>query len=129
MHNIKCLLAAASGAALFALAACNPEPETIESGPADPQAAELAKKAPVALPPSIVSSHAYRCKDNSLVYVDFMSDQKTAVYRTKKGGDATVLTAPEPGKAYVADGGYSVTGGGTSISVTAPGRGTQSCKA
>jgi hypothetical protein len=128
MHNIKCLLAAASGAALLALAACQPEPETIVGGPPDTQAAELAKKAPVALPPSIVSSHAYRCKDNSLIYVDFMSDQKTAIFRTKKGGDPTVLTAAEVGKPYTAEG-YSMSGGGTQVSVSAPGKGTQSCKA
>ena len=30
--------------------------------------------APVVLPPAIAASHAYRCEDNSLLYVDWYSD-------------------------------------------------------
>jgi hypothetical protein len=62
------------------------------------------------------------------VYVDFYNDQKTATFRSKKGGDAVSLTASEAGKPYVSDG-YSVTGSGNEITLTAPGKGTQSCKA
>lgn len=127
MNQIRRTLTAVSAVSLLALAACD-GPEVIEAKPQDPQAAELAKAAPVALPPSIAASHTYRCKDNSLVYVDFMSDQKTVNFRTKKGGDPIVLSAPEAGQPFVAEG-YSVTGGGTQISLTAPGMGTQSCKA
>jgi hypothetical protein len=128
MHQTFRYLATASAAALLTLAACNKEPEVIQSGPADPQAADLAKAKPIALPPSIVSSHAYRCKDNSLIYVDFMSDQKTANFRSSKGGDPTVLTAAVPGEPYTAEG-YSVTGSGNQITVERPGKGAQTCKA
>jgi hypothetical protein len=128
MQNILRLLTAASVAALLPLAACNQEPEVIRSGPPDTQAKELAAAAPVELPPSIVASRTYRCKDNSLVYIDFMSNQK-ANYRTTKGGEpAAVLTSAAPGEPYVADG-YSVSSSGTEINLTAPGKGSQSCKA
>lgn len=113
-------------AALLALAGCN-ETETIVAGPPDTQAAELAKAAPVELPPSIVASRAYRCKDNSLVYVDFMSNN-TAVYKASKDGEPTLLTAAAAGEAYTADG-YSVSSNAATINLTAPGKGSQSCKA
>jgi len=128
MFSFRILLTAAPTAALLTLAACNNEPTIINSGPLDTQAADLAKAKPVALPPSIAASRTYRCKDNSIIYVDFMSDQTTANFRTKKGEDPVLLTAPEAGKPFVADG-YSVTGSGTQITVSAPGKGSQSCKA
>ena len=111
---------------MLMLAACEQEPETIV--PPDPQAEDLAKAKPVELPPSIASSHAYRCKDNSLVFVDFMSDQKTAYLRTERGGTPTTLTAPEAGQPYTAEG-YSLTGGGEQIRLTRPGTGAQDCNA
>lgn len=126
MHNHRRFLAAASIAAVLTLTGC--KQETVVAGPYDPQAEQLAKAKPVTLPPSISASRAYRCKDNSLVYVDFYNDQKTATFRSKKGGDAVSLTAGEAGKPYVYDG-YSVTGSGAEITLTAPGKGTQSCKA
>ena len=127
MQKILRVLTAASVAALLPLAACNQEPEVIRSGPPDTQARDLAAAAPVELPPSIVASRTYRCKDNSLVYIDFMSNQK-ANYRTTKQGEATVLTSAAEGQPYVADG-YSVSSSGTEINLTAPGKGSQSCKA
>jgi hypothetical protein len=128
MISFRHLIAAVPAAMLFSLAACNNEPTIINAGPPDTQAADLAKAKPVALPPSIAASRVYRCKDNSLIYVDFMSDQKTANFRTKKGGDPILLTAEEAGKPFLAEG-YSVTGSGTQITVSAPGHGSQSCKA
>lgn len=128
MQKMFRFLSAASAAALLSLAACQPEPETINAGADDPQAAELAKAKPVELPPSIASSAAYRCKDNSLVYVDLMSDQKTANLRTEKDGPPTTLRAPEAGQPYTAEG-YSLTGDAKQITLTAPGKGTQACHA
>jgi hypothetical protein len=127
MQSIRHLRVAATSAAILALAACG-GPETLTADENDPQAAELAKATPKELPPAIVSSHAYRCKDNSLVYVDFMSDQKTAVFKATKDGSPTLLVAPEAGQAYVAEG-YSLTGSGTNINLTRPGKGAQACKA
>ncbi|MDB5697711.1 MAG: hypothetical protein JWN69_515 [Alphaproteobacteria bacterium] len=127
MQKILRVFAAASVAAFLPLAACNQEPEVINAGPPDTQAKDLAAAAPVELPPSIAASRTYRCKDNSLVYIDFMSNQ-TANYRTSKSGEPVVLTAPAQGQPYVADG-YSVSSSGTEINLTAPGKGSQSCKA
>ena len=114
------LIAAAS---LSLLSACgsNDEPEVV-GGPADPMAKELANAAPVELPPSVQKSAQYRCKDNSLLFVDFMSDGKTVQLRTEKGGSATTLKAAEAGKPFTAEGGYEVTGTGETISAKVPGK-------
>lgn len=120
-------LAAAPLAALLALAGCNQEPEVVSANGADPQAEELAKAAPVALPPAIQASRTFRCKDNSLFYADYYTDNTVNV-RTEKTGMPTKLTAPEAGQAYVAEG-YSLSANATTVTYTAPGKGTQSCKA
>ncbi len=113
-------------AAFLALTAC--EKETIvANGPADPQAEELAKAAPVELPPAITASRTYRCKDNSLVYADFYTNNTVKVSK-EKGGDGTTLTAPAADQPYVADG-YSVSGNSANITYSAPGKGSLSCKA
>lgn len=113
-------------AACLALAACNNDP-IVADGPADPQAAELAKAKPVELPPAISSSRTYRCKDNSLVYADFYTNNTVKVMKAK-GGDGTILTAPAAGEPYTADG-YSMSGNSDSVTYSAPGKGAQSCKA
>lgn len=125
MHTIR-NATAASLAALLALAACNSEPEVIDSNP-DPMKEELAKAPPVEPPPMIQASNTYRCKDNSLVYIDFYTND-TAQVRTEKGGTPTLVTAAEEGGAYTAEG-YSVSGNGSTITLTMPGKGAQSCKA
>ena len=114
--------------AIASLAACNNEPEVVDTNP-DPQAAELAKAAPVELPPSIQSSRTYRCKDNSLVYIDFYTNN-TALVRREKGAEPPIatLTATTAGQAYTAEG-YVISGNAETIDYTAPGKGTQSCKA
>jgi hypothetical protein len=122
----KTLLTAAALAASLSIAACQNEPELVDTNP-DPQAAELAKVAPVEAPPMIQASRTYRCKDNSLVYIDFYTNNSAQV-RSEKGGPATTVTAPAAGQAYVAEG-YSVSANAPQISLTAPGKGTQSCKA
>ncbi|HKT75669.1 MAG TPA: hypothetical protein VJQ78_02990 [Sphingobium sp.] len=118
-----------SVAALALLSACNKndQPEVV-GGPADPMAEKLANAAPVELPPSVKESHQYRCKDNSLIFVDFMSDEKTVNLRTEKDGSPTKLVAAEPGKPFTADG-YSVEGKGKQITATLPGKSALSCKA
>lgn len=125
MKNTLPLIAVAT---LALLSACNKsdEPEVV-GGPADPMAEQLANAAPVELPPSVKANKQYRCKDNSLIFVDFMTDDKTANLRTEKTGNATKLVAPEAGKAYVAEGGYEVSGQGDDVTITVPGKGAQSC--
>jgi hypothetical protein len=125
MHSTK-IIAAASIAASLVLAACSNEPEVVDTNP-DPMKEELAKAGPVEAPPMIQASRTYRCKDNSLVYVDFYTNN-TAQYRTEKGGQATTLTAAAAGQPYTAEG-YSVSANAAQIELTAPGKGSMSCKA
>ena len=116
--------------AVAALAGCNKEEHNLVGGDTpDTQAGELANASPVSLPPMIVSSHTFRCKDNSVVYVEFMNNN-TANLRTTKEGPATVLTAPEAGKPFAAEG-YSLTGraGAKAVTLARPGKGSQECKA
>jgi len=115
-------------AALALLSACNNDEPEVVGGPADPMAQQLANAAPVELPPSVKESHQYRCKDNSLIFVDFMNDHKTANLRTEKDGSPTKLVAAEPGKPFEAEG-YKVEGSGKQITATVPGKGALSCKA
>jgi hypothetical protein len=117
------LLAAAPLAALLALGACNNKP--VVAGNDDPQAAQLKNAPPVAPPPMIQASRTYRCKDNSLVYADFYTNNTVAV-RTKKEGTPTTLTSPDGKAPYVADG-YSISANAHTISYAAPGKGAQAC--
>ena len=128
MHKGRLLHAAATCAALVTLAACNREPEVVNVGPPDAQEEALKTAKPKELPPSIAASRTYRCKDNSIIQVDFMSDQKTAVLQAPKGSSPVVLNAPEGGQPFVA-GDVSVTGSGRTITAKVPGKGAQECKA
>ncbi len=115
--------------AAAALAGCNQEDHNIVAGgPADPVGNQA--NADVVLPPAIAHSKIYRCKDNSVVYIDWLADNKTANLRTDRNAPPTQLVAPEEGKPMVAEG-YSLTGTGEGSTVTLarPGKGSQSCKA
>ena len=81
-------------AAAAALAGCNKEDHTIVAGPGadEPEANTVA--ANVVLPPAIVASKAYRCKDNSLIYVDWLSDG-TARLKAARNEVGTPATAEE----------------------------------
>jgi hypothetical protein len=125
MSKTLSLAAAASLAGALALSACN-KPETID-GNDDPQAEALRNAAPVEAPPMIQASRTYRCKDNSLLYADFYTNN-TAHVRDKKDAPGATLTAAAAGQPYTAEG-YSLSANAPQISYTAPGKGTQSCKA
>jgi hypothetical protein len=119
-------------AATAALAGCNKESHTIVAGgPDEGNDTNVVANAPVALPPSITASKIYRCADNKVVYVDWLSDNKTANVRTEQGGSPTQVTAAEPGKPLTAAGGYSVDGtsSASSAKIAVPGHPAQSCKA
>jgi len=129
MQKLPLLLRAAPLAAFALLAACNSQPETLQAGNNGSDGNEAATAAAkVTLPPALSASHTYRCKDNSLIYVDFFDDGLTADLKTTKEGAITKLTAAEKGKPFEANG-YKITGDGTEISYEAPGKGSQSCKA
>ncbi|WP_370309673.1 hypothetical protein [Sphingobium abikonense] len=117
---------ALAGVALLSACNKNDEPEVV-GGPADPMADQLANAAPVELPPSVKATKQYRCKDNSLYFVDFMTDDKTANFRTKKGGEPTQLKAAEAGQPFTAEGGYEVSGQGDEVKITVPGKSAQGC--
>lgn len=119
--------AGAAIAAGLALSACNPEPTVVVPKDNDPQKEALAKAAPKQLPPSIQSSRTYRCADNSLVYVDFYTNN-TAHVRRERGGTPTILTAEGGNPPYRAEG-HSVGANAERTSITLPGKGAQNCRA
>lgn len=116
-------------APLAVLAACGDSQPEVVGGPADPMAEQLANAAPVTLPPAVKDSRTYRCKDNSLVFVDFLADDVTANLRTEKAGAPVKLLADKAGDPFKADGGYEVAGSGAAITATLPGKDSVACKA
>jgi hypothetical protein len=96
---------------------------------------ELANAAPVELPPAIASSKTYRCKDNSVVQIDWLAQDKGA-YVHGNGQEQTHLKPAEPveGKPastdLTAEGGYLLRGNASASTVTLamPGKGSQACK-
>ena len=123
--NIICLVAAA------ALAGCSDENHNIVGTGPDEGTPTNEATANIQLPPSISASKTYRCADNKLVYVDWLSDNKSANVRTEKGGTPTQVTATEPGKPMIGAAGYSVSGTASASSavIAVPGHNAQSCKA
>ncbi|WP_294389520.1 hypothetical protein [uncultured Sphingomonas sp.] len=124
------ILSATPLAALLLLAACNSQPETITAGDSDPDANTVAAAPPVKLPPAMLASKTYRCKDNSLVYVNWFNDNVTANIRTDKEGAPTALTAPAAGQPLTG-GGFTVAGtpDAKAVTITRPGKPAQSCDA
>jgi len=83
-------------AAAAALAGCNKESHTIVAGPhIDDSDSNADANGPVALPPSIMGSKAYRCKNNQLVYIDWMSDGSARVKKTREELGTTVTPGNE----------------------------------
>jgi hypothetical protein len=119
---------------LLSLAAC--KPETIVGGDQpDPMKDELAKAAPVELPPAIAASKTYRCKDNSLVQIDWLADNKGAYVhgdnRTQTHVKPTAAVDGKPaGTDLTAESGYVLKGSATAstVNLTVPGKGAQACK-
>lgn len=118
-------------AAATALAGCNKESHTIVAGPPGDNDTNVASNAPIALPPSVTSSKVYRCADDKVVYVDWLSDNKSANVRTDKAGSPTQVTTADPTKPMTAPGGYSVEGkaSDSAVKIAIPGHPAQSCKA
>jgi hypothetical protein len=104
-------------AAAAALAGCGKEDHTIVAGgePAGDQPSNALANANVRLPPSISASKTYRCKDNSVVYIDWLSDGTS---RVKKSANETGTSLPA--------GDPSLSGDAKASTVTYKG---QSCKA
>jgi len=114
-------------ALIVPLAACEQKVETVTSEAPDPLAEQLKEAPPAKLPPSIKAQVTMRCKDNSLVYVDFFSGNTQANLRTEKNGPIIQLTAEKDGDPLKADG-YSLTGTPSAITLEQPGKPTLTCK-
>ena len=101
-------------AAAAALAGCNKEDHTIVAG--GPQVDNsVADNGPVALPPSITASKVYRCANNAVLYINWMSD-----------GSATVRNKPDSAPTAIAAGSADLKGDANAKTVTYHG---ESCKA
>lgn len=123
---MKRLAPFSAAAALLALAACNkPEPEVVDTNP-DPMANQIANAAPVDLPPPVTESAIYRCKDNSIVYVDFLGDKTMANVRTEKDGTPVMTKAAAAGEPLTGEG-TSVSGSGGTVQIAVKGAAAQSC--
>jgi cytochrome c5 len=116
-------------AAAAALAGCDQSDRTNSTAESDQQANQPSA-APVEMPPAIVASKIYRCKDNSVVYIDWLADNQTANFRAQRGGTPTILKTATAGGALTAEG-YSLIGLPTAntVTLTRPGAGEQACKA
>jgi hypothetical protein len=114
--------------AATAITACSKSDHTIVAGSKDDGV--TVNTAAIVMPPAIESTKSYRCKDNTVVYIDWLNDKKTADIRASKAGSASRVVSAEAGKPMTAAG-YSLTGTKDSASVTVerPGKGSQSCKA
>ena len=80
-------------AAAAALAGCNKEDHTIVAGPGADEPEVNAEAANVVLPPAIAASKSYRCKDNSLIFVDWLSDGTARVKKDRNEVGTTVTPA------------------------------------
>ena len=113
----------------LALAGCSEsEPEQIDTTAPDPLESQLANAAPVELPPAIERSVTFRCKDNSLAYVDFFDGGERVNYRPSTDESAIRLTAESDGAPFTGEG-YTITGDASQITLETPEGGTQTCTA
>lgn len=118
-----------AAAALVSLSACGQsQPEVVDNKAPDPIAARAAEAPPVEMPAAVKDSRSYRCKDNSVIYVDFLADDVSANLRTAKDATPIALKAEAPGEPFKS-GDYGLVGSGPSVTATIPGKDTQSCKA
>lgn len=90
MKRLSCMTILVAAAAL---AGCEQE-TIIAKGPYDPNANLTNSSGPIELPPSIAASKTYRCKDNSLVYIDWLSDGSARV-KAARNEVGTPATAEE----------------------------------
>jgi len=131
MHKNASPSSAAAMAAILFLSACSGSEQPAASPPSNDAAMAAdapVTNQPVVLPPALIASRTYRCKDNSLVYVDFFGDNVSADLKTEKTGPIIKLTAAAPNEA-LSGGGFTVSGNGTEVNITQPGKSSQSCKA
>lgn len=123
----KALIATAT-LALFTLAACQNQPEVVDSRAPDPMEKALANAAPVELPPAVAQSVTFRCRDNSLAFVDFFQGNRQVNFKTERDGTPTMLRSETEGGPFTANG-ITVTGTPTSITLAQPEKPELTCRA
>lgn len=110
-------------AAAASLAGCDNSDQNIVSGPYDPQEEAIQNLEDVELPPAIAASHAYRCGDNSLVYVDWLNNDSARVKQERNEVGTPVTREGEEGP-YSGEG-LTLSGGPQDQSITVNG---QTCR-
>lgn len=111
-------------AAVAATAGCDNSDHTITSQePYDPQAEAIQNLQNIELPPAIVASHAYRCADNSLLYIDWLSND-TARINEDPDEVGTTATREDAEGPYAAEG-QSLSGSPDAETITVNG---QTCR-
>jgi hypothetical protein len=134
--------------AMLALAACNKNPTPAEgdaaTGTSSTGTPTATATAPVNMPPAITSKGTYRCKDSTVLYVDFLGANEAADIRVGSitapairvsqvapaapaAGTTAVAEAPK-GPLKSADGTAMLSGSGDQINVKIGDKGAQSCK-
>ena len=109
-------------ALVAALAGC----DTSSEDPAEAEANQLANAvANVQLPPAIVASHKYRCGDNSVLAIDWLSDGTVNSARVTPDGAAAVNVAQAEAEGDYTAEGTTLAGDPQATSVTFNGK---SCK-
>ena len=116
----------AAGLAVFGLAGCDYQGQRITAVDEDPQAAVLAERAPVTLPPAIASSVTYRCADSRLIYVDYFTDDRAMVRVNDEG--APVILAGQGDRRSYSGSGYALDREANDIRFTSPDVGTGLCR-
>ncbi len=135
MTRFTHITSAVAIATFFSLAGCGQKAPEVVGGPQDDAVTIAARNAaPVSLPPAIASSKTYRCKDNSVFYVNFLTDGVSANVRDKQEDPPRVkLVAPAAGEPFVGvetvGEGFKLVGNGNQVTYTSPKSGTQVCKA
>lgn len=111
-------------AAAATIAGCDNTDQNIVSGePYDPQENAIQNLEGIELPPAIVASHAYRCRDNSLVYIDWLNNDTARIKESADEVGTTVSREGEEGD-YTGDG-QTLSGSPSDETVTVNG---QACR-
>jgi predicted small lipoprotein YifL len=123
----KAFLSAACVAATLSLIACGQQEPEVVNTVVDPQAEALKNAPPVELPPAIRASKTYRCRDNSLLYANFYTDNSARI-ATEQSAVATGTQLRSEGEdgPFTAEG-YSLSGSGDNVTYTSP-SGTLTCR-
>jgi len=114
-------------AAFVFLGACSSEPEVV-GGPVDTQAEELKNAPAVQLPAAIRESKVYRCRDNSVVYVNFLTDGNANVRSVEDEPPSATLIRQSPDGPLTGNG-FTLSGDGDTVTFASPDVPAQSCRA